>query len=102
MTPEQVWCLLDELGASADEVAAVLLYRGIRGKIQNAESCPIANFLGCKGLQEVDVHSSALGYLEGICTWAGDDGALAPLPPGVRDFIVEFDNGEHPELVEAE
>lgn len=87
ITPEQIREWLEELGSTADEVAASLESRGIRGRRGSATHCPIAKYL-----QQRAVRSA----LVGADTVHVDPGLGLPYvdvrtPNAVADFVAKFD-----------
>lgn len=82
---------LAALPDTADGIAAHLLARGIRGARQNAECCPIANYLTGEGFTRVYViETEASAEEQWLCV---------DLPASVTEFIDRIDDGEWPELV---
>jgi hypothetical protein len=90
MNNQQAQQLLDNLGSTADEVAANLKDQGITGRRQRCYSCPIAKFLNKNGAPECAVGSSMIRI------------ALTeePFKPSftIQTFINSFDSGAYPEL----
>ena len=88
---------LADLGSTADEVAASLRYRGIKGSIDDPCGCPIANYIKSLGYGYASVGG-------GFAYAARDDIRLAteclPLPGPVQQFIRAFDNRAYPDLNE--
>lgn len=72
------------LGTTADEVAAALKRRRIRGTRLSSNCCPIAKFLGSAEVCQ--------DFID-LC------GTIRITPPrAVRTFIDRFDDGRYPEL----
>lgn len=81
---------LAELGNTADEIAAALIAKGMRGSRKVGTCCPIANYLSVTfAAPEVTENSIAIGRVED--PWI-------ETPNHVREFITRFDGGEWPEL----
>jgi hypothetical protein len=91
---------LAALGNHPLDIATKLYELNCQGKRQEPESCPIYHYLRLKGRA---IHSITATY---IALKMGDD-FFAPilstaniifLPPMVREFIHQFDNGCYPNL----
>jgi hypothetical protein len=87
---------LDALGSTSDEIAAELARRGIRGWREEAGECPIAVYL-----------HAALGSSDpGGCTVTADDvlaaGVHVAPSPAVGEFVIRFDAGAYPHLVDPD
>ena len=86
---------LQELGSTSDEVADKLTEMGIKGT-HCKDRCPIANYLGVIGVLNPSV---CITIASGLFA----DGSRAMItPPGVQDFVKDFDNERFPELEERE
>lgn len=83
------------LGETPESVTEALRAKGIQGYRRMAASCPIAKYLNACGFPLVTVASHAQKY-------AGQEDERADetvsLPKGVKDWIIEFDDGKHPEF----
>lgn len=87
--------LLEGLGDNPNDIAGRLLDAGIQGQRDEAESCPIANWLRQETGGEPVVTQT---YVE----LALDDGDLEiTTPPAMRAFIQHFDFRQFPELDET-
>jgi hypothetical protein len=85
---------LAALPTTADDIAAHLHAKGIRGLRRRAGCCPVANYLVGAGFDEATV-----GPTE-IHAWTEGSGELESVTPWwLTDFIVRFDEGDFPELV---
>lgn len=89
ITPRDVFDALDELGGTADIVAARLLAEGCRGRRMKGESCPVANYL------KMMFDLGAAVCAQSACLWSGPE---CDLPPAVASFVSRFDAGEFPDL----
>jgi hypothetical protein len=87
-----VWGMAHALPPRTDDIAAMLLALGIKGRVGDALACPLANFfrLFSQG-ERVAVDSSC--FVE-----VGDQWFEAP--DVVDAFLGMFDEGLYPELVE--
>lgn len=94
---------LNDLGATADEVANNLRAAGIKGVIGSRCHCPIINGV----YQACPTYWSGLTIICGRKTDKGwwysaqlnDSQIIDPtLPQPVMDFIGEFDSGKYPDL----
>lgn len=104
MSNEQVREALEDLGMTADEVANRLTQMGVTGNVEQAMSCPVANYLkkkfpeaqrACVFIQAtVTVGEFDPGYpddSQGKQYWTHT-------PRPVFEFIKEFDAGMYPQL----
>jgi len=82
---------LNALPGTADAIAARLGAQGCRGARENAEHCPIANWLRTLGFVGPYV---APDYIV-----VDQEERSVPTPGPVADFTIRFDDGEWPELV---
>lgn len=82
---------LAALPDTADGIAAHLHAKGIRGVRENAEYCPIANWLRTLGFVGPYVAPDYIAVDQE--SWS------VPTPGPVADFATRFDRGEWPELV---
>lgn len=81
---------LAELGNTADEIAAALVAKNMRGHRKSGTCCPIATYLSATfDTPEVTENSIAIGRREQ--PWIHT-------PLHVVEFITRFDGGEWPEL----
>lgn len=88
--------LMVALGGTHLAVASTLGRKGIKGTLARCRSCPIAVYLGLElaGVVEVVVEPSVIV----LVLVTGE--VVRVRPPGpVRDFIIFFDNLEHPRLI---
>lgn len=112
--------LLVELGGGTDDGAAEVLEElDMRGRPQNADDCPLTNWLlrelwraGRSDFTELEVVPNAACYLGSEVYWRDVDlidgrwtafGTYhsVPLPPVLSDLGNDFDRGYYPELVAA-
>jgi len=105
MTNERLTELLTALGSSADEVAASLARRGIRGDRHECASCPVARYLRrFAWCSHVEIGGTKTRRPYAMVSHRGSK-AIARLPDAVRDFVLGFDDGRYaglrasPELV---
>ena len=82
---------LAALPDTADAIAARLGAHGCRGARENAEYCPVANWLRTLGFTGQYV---APDYIV-----VDQEARSVPTPGPVADFAERFDSGEWPELV---
>lgn len=88
---EAMASLLEELGGTADEVAAALAARGVTGRRGESCHCPIAALLSVRA-----------GVMVPTATMtASASGRACELPPACRDFVRRFDLGMYPHLEEV-
>lgn len=72
-------------------IAAYLLERGVKGGINTSAFCPLAVYLtGLVGEQVFVLFGTVCGCAKEVF----------PLPPRVRTFIAQFENGRFPELLD--
>src|SRR5262245_46398707 len=85
---------LENLGATAEEVAATLAKDGCKGQRRQAWNCPVSDHLARIGW-------SFPSALETHCSVTNPQGAgriLVTNPEPVRQFVADFDQGRHPHL----
>jgi hypothetical protein len=78
---------------SADDVAMFFRRWNVQGKPTSAISCPVARYLSKEAQQLVQVTGS---YAHGVGT------AHVWLPAPVVRFVLRFDRGHYPDLLEEE
>lgn len=95
---EQVNATIAALGDSADQIAATLDAKGIRGRRGRACDCPVARYL-----------LTSIPDLNGVYVSSGSIGAYTKTVsvemytrPGLVAFIVAFDDGAYPQLVASD
>lgn len=88
---------LKRLGESEDAVAKTLLEGCHLGAREDACRCPIARYLESCGFEEPCVDQTSIAALTPNGLDAIDDEESFPL--AVRDFIGNFDDGHHPDLI---
>jgi hypothetical protein len=93
--PHRLRQFLDALGNTRYEVAAILTQLSIKGKLDDASHCPIANYLRFKGYAWPIALSNRIVVEIGD----GESGYIVPSAP-IQDFILAFDRMEFPELIE--
>lgn len=90
------------LGETAHEIATGLIELNIKGKLRTSDSCPIACYLvgklGDNFRVEVTSDYVAL-YSEDQSGGLQFQGGF-PLPLPVSDFVIKFDTGEYPDLMQ--
>ena len=82
---------LTALGRDADEVAERLKALGFTGRPSIVGDCPVARYLRASLHHRIAVGSWS-------CSWGS--GGHFPLTPAVSDFVLRFDDGIYPELVD--
>jgi hypothetical protein len=94
---------LRQLGDDADTVAASLRERGVKGLVGMAEHCPIATLLRWTYDADVDVIEVESDSIRFHCHGEGpyESMWIEPPPPAVAEFIVRFDDGGYPDLIET-
>lgn len=80
--------------ATADEVAASLRAKGIKGRINTARTCPIARLVCGLGPEWAKAIVGSFRIFNGHVNLHIDP------PEGVCAFIEKFDEGHYPDLVE--
>jgi hypothetical protein len=85
---------LCSLGVLSGHVAESLRSENIKGKQKQARCCPVANYLKSRGYNEPSVSTWGI--------WYQDIDGVAVIPLGVQSFIVDFDAGDYPDLIEVE
>lgn len=83
---------LDKLGTTRDEIRTALVDLKITGLAGSNVGCPLARYLRT-ALSDWHI---TVGNFE--VSWGNPDYMIA-LPRCHREFIVDFDSGEYPELV---
>lgn len=91
MTPQQVRTALKQLGFSPEEVAHSLMELGIKGKIHDADHCPLAVYLLRQGARFITVHAHCLEF----------ERLKVRTPSAIARFISLFDAGRWPEVIQA-
>lgn len=86
------------LGDTPESVSTLLREKGVKGKRYSASSCPIANYLKSCGFEVVTVADFAARYTSELR--APDE--CASLPDGVKNWIMQFDDGEYEEFSDSE
>lgn len=87
--------VLRALGEDADQVAETLRQKGIKGKLEKSDCCPIANYLTSRGFIDSDVDEyDAYGTYDG-CRYE------ISLPMSVSKFVRYFDKGAYHDLQET-
>lgn len=102
LTCDQLRVLLDKLdaaGSTTAELAAFLRDEGVRGDRAQPYTCVIAEYLNSR----LDgAYAVGAGGVITIARREGDElvrFAIAQATPVVQQFIREFDNEQHPELL---
>lgn len=87
---------LINLGSTDEEIYRRLKYSGIKGQIKKPSCCPIANLIKKEfTISNISVTSNQISY--------GRFLAYEINTPGpVKEFIIKFDRGEYPDLIEEE
>ena len=79
------------------EVAAFLYGSHCKGKPDCPEGCPLAKWL----TKELGRYAVVCAYNVRVVEHNGEElNAIAILPQHVREFVMNFDQGKHPELIE--
>jgi hypothetical protein len=96
MTKQELQQALVDLGKTGGEVASNLIAKGIKGKRYLAKQCPIASYLkSITGLRvDVDLHDVGLH----APNW--NHYFNVALPKAVEQFVIQFDHGEYPSLID--
>lgn len=92
--------LLSVLGETPSEIADTLLVSGFYGRINDLCACPLAKYLRANG---VVFHSIDSDGVYGVVETDGEDeydDDVIGVPRAVMDFILDFDYGKYPALVE--
>ena len=93
ITKEQADVLLNDMGQTAKEVADFLKSQNIKGKLSNAQSCPVANYMISQGGEpDSAIYDRYNGRYDG-------NAFVIMTPTPVFQFIRDFDGGTYPELV---
>ena len=83
-------------GDTPEQVTEVLRSKGIKGYRMSAGRCPIANYLKSCGFPQVTVATSAKRYRD-VSPESQSEESIS-LPPGVRSWVMDFDDGKYPEF----
>jgi hypothetical protein len=98
MNKEQALELLQGLGETAEEVAANLQVKGIRGDVMNAKTCPVSQWLKANGADRVATSTYSI-YLHNPQVGNGlFNDSHVNTPKAVEEFIRMFDAGKFPAL----
>lgn len=110
MTTSEVYQWASKLDAmDADDIAGFFRAEGVTGRPGMSGRCPIANFLSRYAATEfVSVGVRAVWWVELVRSPDGSglgefvDGVyrIADGPSGIKDFVLSFDNGQYPDLVQ--
>ncbi len=92
LTPQVMDALLASLGGTADEVAASLRARGIKGIRGEPRCCPLANLLAA----EFPGHHYAVAPYRLVVEIDGE--GRAKMPRACGDFGISFDHRRYPDL----
>lgn len=95
MPHDSVSFLLESLGDTPEDVAASLRKLGCRGYSHCPGTCPVARFLLSVGCTDIVVSHIWL-----VATGPNGQVASHRMPPAVGAFVLRFDDGWYPELVE--
>jgi len=89
--------LLQDLGETQQEVADTLKRGGHTGRARQSCECPVANYLRahCRSQPHVNAGSVVLVEPETDATIE-----VVTTPYAVGDFILAFDKGDYPELIQ--
>jgi hypothetical protein len=91
---------------TTDLLARFLHGEGCQGRQGDVEQCPIAVWLHHRfGLADVDAWSLTAGEEDEVHVYSPTQGHLldrVPLPPVSVRFMVDFDQGRFPQLIEGE
>lgn len=90
---ERILRLLLLLGETADQVAARLLLRGIKGQPRDFSACPLANYLRREGVLDPCIDGLTL------FASAGPFRVIIRLGSATQRFVSNFDLGLYPDLV---
>lgn len=99
-TERDVRRFLLELGDTTDHVASEIRSYPLKGRTYNAADCPIAQYLNLR-LRRNNTHNKHMVFVAPINTLVNLNGKEAWIqnPPAVREFIVNFDHMDYPDLV---
>ena len=101
MTERQLRSHLRSLGNSAKQVAESLEKKGIKGKREDPQCCPLSNFI--RTLPDVDDVCIACGSVDVLGPgehWMGKH-LWMRLPKHLHTFYMNFDHNKYPNLVES-
>jgi hypothetical protein len=87
MTPQEA---LDELGSDEGAVLTSLQTWGVQGTRGAPDRCPIAKYLAIRGHR-------ALVFPDKI--WGTEEDFMLDTPPAITDFLIAFDKGSYPTMV---
>jgi hypothetical protein len=92
---EEIRFLLLSLGSTEDRVANKLISLGIKGERKNCTTCPIAQYLVSKGIEDGvgDENEGEVGVGVGSYWYSL---ATYPQLTGIYNFIRAFDEGQYP------
>ena len=99
---------LQYLGETPNDVAKRLKEGGFRGIRLHTEECPIARYLRARLEEALEIDASVSvtdREIEVSLLAANYDrigASISPIPKGVQDFVLAFDRGAYPELVEED
>lgn len=110
METSEVYQWASKLDAmDADDIAEFFRAEGVTGRPGLSQRCPIANFLSRYAATEfVSVGVRAVWWVELVASPDGSefggfvDGVFRTSdgPSGIRSFILRFDDGQYPDLIE--
>ncbi len=88
--------VLNKMG-TADNIADFFEASGIRGRPEYEDDCPVVNWIN-PILEPTGERVEVFQYFVRIC----DCDKEIILPESVAEFIVKFDKGEYPTLIESD
>jgi hypothetical protein len=92
---------LDGLGGTSTSVASALAHSGVRGHRYALNDCPVARFTNAVLAADPRCGRVKVGLRHLRVRRARGLRLTVPMPPAVRSFIMEFDDGDFPELETA-
>ena len=90
--------VLDALGNKAEDVAHLLQFGGWRGLTYSRDSCPVALYLRTV---VTDVTDAAVTSDYATIRTAGGEDVEVRLTPAVAGFVLAFDLGAYPALIDT-
>jgi hypothetical protein len=115
-TEKKILKALSKLGITQEEVRQYLAFKGYKGKRCLSDRCPVANYLEDNGINILLINNNIVPnptaldiypkttLLQRLFRTPEEKYSLAhdqyPFIKAVSEFIVAFDTGKYPELIE--